>query len=120
MPDVLFNIVHDTVINWGKDPRGYRYLLDNKIYCVLKQRTGPKVYKLDRHFMNLPSKNTLRPLLNKIKLKAGINHHILNSSERFISSLTPKQRYCSLLHDEMRILQYLYYDLKLDLAYNWL
>jgi hypothetical protein len=115
MPKVLYNIVHDTVTNWGKDPRGHRYLLDNKVFCVLKQRTGPKAYKLDRHFMNLPSKTTLRTILNKIKLKAGINVHILESNERYFSSLTSKQRRVSIIFDEMRILQYLYYDEKLDI-----
>lgn len=63
-----------------------------------------------RRIFALPSRRTLSNLLYQIPFKTGINEHIFSALEKTCHSLGDKDKYCSIIFDEMALEPGLYYN----------
>uniref|UniRef100_A0A1Y1KN14 THAP-type domain-containing protein n=1 Tax=Photinus pyralis TaxID=7054 RepID=A0A1Y1KN14_PHOPY len=99
-----YNFIMAQVKNQLLTPKRRRYTIEQKILALTLLKASSKGYRLLSKLFALPSRVTLRKLLQKLPLKAGLNKSIFTPLKDAVVSLkVPEDRYCILLFDEMAI-----------------
>lgn len=97
-----------------KKKKGRRYTMDEKILCLSMYKKSPKSYKLLSRLLTLPSRKSLKQLMSKIKLHAGINDVIFAELKKTVSTMPVENRLVTLIFDEMTITPYLQFNTYVD------
>lgn len=97
-----------------KKSRGRRFTMEDKIFALSIFKQSRKGYRLLEKLFALPSKATLIKLLKKIPLHCGINQPIINVLKTTVEKMSPQDRCCILMYDEMTIDTALSYSLHDD------
>ncbi|CAG9829804.1 unnamed protein product [Diabrotica balteata] len=100
-------------------PKGRRYSLDEKILFLSFLKQSPKGYKLFRKIFAAPSRKTLTNLLQNIPFATGINETIMASLKNSTKGMSVKEKYCSILFDEISIDPGLQYNKKEGAIYGF-
>ncbi|XP_050515515.1 uncharacterized protein LOC126890548 [Diabrotica virgifera virgifera] len=94
--------------------KGRKFTIDEKVLALTLFKGSGKGYKLLSKIFSLPSKRTLTNLLNKIKLNPGINEIMFEMLQKSVHKMTPRDRHCVLMFDEMFLSTRLQYNQKED------
>ncbi|XP_050497722.1 uncharacterized protein LOC126878870 isoform X1 [Diabrotica virgifera virgifera] len=94
--------------------KGRKFTIDEKVLALTLFKGSGKGYKLLSKIFSLPSKRTLTNLLNKIKLNPGINEIMFKMLQKSVHKMTPRDRHCVLMFDEMFLSTRLQYNQKED------
>ncbi|XP_063909411.1 uncharacterized protein LOC135127045 isoform X1 [Zophobas morio] len=98
-------------VRWSKQPtRARRWSLEDKLFALLLFKRSPSCYALMRRFLALPSRSTLTALLSHFPLKPGINLNLFQHLQSVLAGRPPKDSFCTLMFDEMSILEHLEYN----------
>lgn len=91
--------------------QGYRYQLQEVVFCMKIWRCSPKAYRFLRSRLPfIPSTKTLRLYLQKIPISAGFNKCVWDSLARLAKRLPdPRDKVVALLFDEMSLMPHFYY-----------
>lgn len=108
-------LLQNQLHNCKKKPKGRRYTIEDKIMTLTLYKKSPSCYRLLRRMFSLPSQSTLKKLLNRIPLQAGINSHIFAALKNMAESHIPEENLCVLSFDEMAIRKHLQYNERLDI-----
>ncbi|XP_033231546.1 uncharacterized protein LOC117182566 [Belonocnema kinseyi] len=100
--------------NFDKDLQGRRYTQEEKIICLSIYKRSAKSYRYMRTFLPLPSPTSLKILLRKIQLDAGVNDDPRRRLKEAAKGLTEKDKVMILMWDELLLGTGLFYDKELD------
>lgn len=92
-----------------------RFSLEDKMFALSIQKQSPRGYKLLKKIFALPSRRTLSNFLHQIPFKTGINEHIFSALQKTCNSFA-KEKYCSIVFDEMALEPGLHYSSSDDFA----
>lgn len=95
-------------------PKGHRWSTEEKCMALSIYKRSPKCYTFLRSIFTLPCKSTLMNLLNRVPFATGINSQIFESLAKSVSELAPPDRICSLMFDDMAIMEHIQYDPRSD------
>ncbi len=101
-----------------KKPRGRRFTIDEKTFCLALLKQSPKQYKFLRRFMTLPSKRTLMRIMANIPITAGENESILIALKETAKKMDPLDRLCYLTFDEIALSNRLNHNIKDDIGFQ--
>jgi len=79
---------------------------------------SPSTYKFLRNSknINLPAESTIRRWIGNSKFKTGFNPNVFKQLKMKADTMDEKERYCTLVFDEMKIKHFLEYSKYLDLV----
>lgn len=86
----------------------------HKIFSLALYRRGPKCYNFLRRCIPLPSKTTLRKLLDGTNFEPGINKIIFSRLSKRVSKIDEIDKCCLVMFDEISLSEKLVYDIKTD------
>ncbi|KAF9823382.1 hypothetical protein SFRURICE_006595 [Spodoptera frugiperda] len=98
-----------------KKPSGRRFTLEEKVLSLSLYKKSPRSYPLLAKFFTLPSTKSLKRLLTKIEVEPGLNKCIFLKIKNTVKDLSPEDRLCSLIFDEMSISPQIHYNAAKDL-----
>lgn len=98
----------------SKEKHGRRFTRDEKVLSLSLYKRSPQCYRLLSKLFTLPSRKTLSNLLSNLPINTGINPILMKVLKSNVEKLSPSQKYCSLLFDEMSISAELHYNEHLD------
>lgn len=113
-----YNFILSQVKNQKKKIHGQRYTNDDKILALSIYKQSPKGYKYLSSLFALPSVKTIMCLLRKVPFGPGINYHIIEHLKKIVDRLSPMDRYCTLMFDEMSLEAGLQYDKHKDYVFG--
>lgn len=111
---VLKEMVLSAINNKNRKPQGKRWTTKNKISALAIFKRSPKTYRYLQHIMPLPSVKTLQNILKKMPMEPGINKSVLNQLNLMADKCNAKDKYCSLLFDEIALKKRLVYNSATD------
>lgn len=115
MDSATTNFIYSQLRNHRRSKYKYSFTLDDKLLALSLQKRSAKTYKFLSKLFILPSKETLRSLINGIDMSVGIHTHSIEMLSSKIQSMDePKQFYCVLLFDEIRLTENLEYNVSED------
>ncbi|XP_063226617.1 uncharacterized protein LOC134533179 isoform X1 [Bacillus rossius redtenbacheri] len=91
-------------------PKGRRFTLDDKLLALALSKQSNKGYRLLSKYFALPSKRTLTKVLGNFHFDPGVNVHVMEQLKKAVARLTPKDRYCTLVFDELSLQPNIHYD----------
>lgn len=94
----------------GKQERGRRFSIDEKILALSVYKHSPRTYRFLSKLFTLPSRRTLLKLLQQLHLDCGVNDVLFNSLKKSVQKLRTVDRYCVLMFDEMSLMPHLKYE----------
>lgn len=92
-----------------KNPKGHRWTTKEKAFALTLFHASPKCYKLLRKTVKLPSIRTLQNLMSNVNLHPGFNQPILNAIKKKTEKMSPTEKLCVVITDEMTIKSSLVY-----------
>lgn len=98
----------------GKKSRGRRFTMTDKIFALSLFKQSGRGYNLLSKMFALPSRKTLRKLLQRIPFLCGINKRIFENLKQSVSKLNPLDRYCTVIFDEISLSPGLQYEQSKD------
>lgn len=107
---VTHNFILSQTKNQNRKSKGHRFTIDDKILALSIFKQSPKGYKYLSTIFSLPSQKTIMTLLKNIPFLPGINSHIIQHIKSQVEILSPLERKCSVLFDEMALEAKLYFD----------
>lgn len=113
-----YNFILSQLKNQKKKLHGRRYSKDDKILALSIYKQSPKGYKYLSSLFALPSVKTIMSLLRKVPLGPGINGHIFEHLKKIVEKLSPMDRYCTIMFDEMALEAGLQYDKHKDCVFG--
>lgn len=93
-----------------KRARGRRFTLKEKVLSLSMYKKSPKCYTLLYKYFTLPSIKSLKRLLAKIEIESGLNKSLFIKMRETVKELSPEDRLCCLIFDEMSISPQIHYD----------
>jgi hypothetical protein len=103
-----------TVRNSRQKPKGRRWTFEDKVLALALMKRSPKSYILLQTLFPLPSRRTLQSLLNTVHFKTGINAHVFGALIHSVQKMSGKDRYCTVMFDEMSIRENVRFNQKSD------
>lgn len=103
-------IVMGELRNLKKKSKGRDWTVDDKVFWLSFYKRSPKAYRFLKHYIALPSEQTLKNLLGKILLEPGIMYPCLTLLKDMARTLKPIDRKCVVLFDEMYLRGRLWYN----------
>lgn len=97
-----------------KSRKGHRYTNEMKALCLTLYHQSPKCYRLLKKMFRLPSVQTLRNCMQKVNIRPGFHHSILEGLKAKVENMSEKQKLCAIVYDEMAIKENLVYDVERD------
>lgn len=95
--------------NCGRSKNGRRYTMLQKSFCLAMYKQGPKSYRFNEKWCVLPTKRTLARFSAKIIFKSGVDSNVLTAIESTIKDWPEKDKYCSVMWDEVSLDEHLDY-----------
>lgn len=95
-------------------PKGRRWSVEEKALALSLYKRSSKAYTLLCHAFALPSKRTLKRLVNKLPFTSGINDQMFTTLRQHVDQLNERDKVCSLIFDEMSIREHLQYNRSTD------
>jgi len=93
--------------------KGRSWSCKEKVLCLSTLKRNPKSYTFLQSLFSLPSKQTLRSVLNTVCFQTGINTHVFNTLRETVQTMPDKDHVCCLMFDEMSIRENLCFNQKL-------
>lgn len=90
-----------------KKNKGRRFTLDEKLLSLSLYKKSPKSYRLLSSLFTLPSRRLLSTMLSKVPIETGISPLLM---EVLKENVKPKERYCTLMFDELNLSAEIHYD----------
>lgn len=106
----LNEILEATVRNRGRQPRGRRWSLQNKLTALPIYKRGPKAYRDLACLIPLLSVENISRLLKCIPMNTGLNSNILSHWKRSATKMTVQDRQYILLFDGIALKKRLSYN----------
>lgn len=100
----------------SKRAKGRRYTCGMKSLALSLFYKGPRAYNFLSNIFTLPSKSSLHLWLQRLSVPAGISCDVLEVLKLRVNDLSPRDRVCSLLIDEVSLKTSLCYDQRLDVV----
>lgn len=97
-----------------KKPKGRRFAVEEKILSLSLYKRSPKCYKHLTKCFTLPSARSLKKMLAKIKIEAGINSVVFKKIKDSVVSMSEDDKLCVLIFDEMYITPNIQYNASSD------
>lgn len=97
-----------------KKPSGRRFTMEEKILSLSIYKRNPKNYTLLAKYFTLPSAKSLKRLLARIEVEAGLNKTIFLKMKETVKDFSTEDRLCSLIFDEMSVSPQVNYDCAKD------
>lgn len=93
-----------------KRARGRRFTLKEKVLSLSMYKKSPKSYTLLYKYFTLPSIKSLKRLLAKVEIESGLNKSLFIKMRETVKELSPEDRLCCLIFDEMSVSPQIHYD----------
>lgn len=93
--------------NFKRKPKGRTWDLPDRLFCLAIYKRSVRAYRFLRNYLTLPCENTLKTLLQKVPLKAGISATFLKMLQRKVSTMSPDEKLCMLAFDEVYLRSHL-------------
>jgi hypothetical protein len=93
-----------------KKSKGRRYSDDDKLLALSLYNHGAKAYRFIAGISTLPSKTTLSVWLQSMQMQPGFPSEVLQAIACKVKTMSPRDRVCALLVDEMALKSSLSYD----------
>ena len=93
---------------------GFRWKDDDKAFALSLYHASPKACRILKQLFLLPSVNTLRKIMQKIRVYPGFNRVILKALQTKILSMPPHSELCSITFDEMALKEAVEYNKEKD------
>lgn len=104
-------ILEGEMANFKKKPRGRRWTLKQKVFYLAMYKKNRSTYLWYAKFLTVPCAKTLLDLLDEIPLEPGLCQPVLDHlSVQVQNKLKRKDKYCTLMFDEMAIQKGLYFN----------
>ncbi|CAG4952227.1 unnamed protein product [Colias eurytheme] len=97
-----------------KKSKGRRFTLKEKVLSLSMYKRSPKCYTLLASYFCLPSAKALKRLLAKVEIESGMNKAVFLKMKETVKALSPQDRLCCLIFDEMSITPQIQYDAAKD------
>ncbi|KAJ8974299.1 hypothetical protein NQ317_009539 [Molorchus minor] len=101
--NAAFHFFKRQVESFGKNAKGIRFSLEDKILGLALYKQSPSAYKLLSKIFVLPSRVTLQKMLSRIPISAGIHDAAFSTLKAASKNMKAQDKYCVLLFDEMSI-----------------
>lgn len=99
----VYRFLEAQIKNFRLKPRGRRYTTEDKIFALSVYKSSPRGYRLLQKLFALPSRQSLGKLLQNITFGPGINVRIFEHLKQVVSNLQEKDRYCTVIFDEISL-----------------
>ncbi|GFO33328.1 THAP domain-containing protein 9 [Plakobranchus ocellatus] len=116
LKDRTLDFVMTQVRMASKSNYGLRWSCTDKNLALSLYHASPKIYILFSKLFCLPSVSTLRKGMLSLDLKPGFSPTILQALKVKVKSMTPDEKRCALVFDEMSIKEAVCYDPKHDVV----
>ncbi|KAK3921540.1 DNA transposase [Frankliniella fusca] len=94
-------ILRGELRNFRKKPRGRNWTLDDKLFWLAVFKRSPRSYRFLRQHLTLPCEKSLKTILNQVPLQAGISDVLLSLIKSSVSRMSPLERQCTIMFDEV-------------------
>jgi len=94
--------------------QGFRWKDTDKAFALSLFHASPKAYRILKQLFLLPSVNTLRRIMRKIRVYPGFNRIILKALQTKISSMPANSELCCVTFDEMALKEAVEYNEEKD------
>jgi hypothetical protein len=101
------------------NPRGRRYTIEEKILALAFYKHSGRGYSKFRDFFALPTRQTMMSMLNEVPINAGFNKLLFDNLKDAVSNLKGRDKFCTLIFDEMSIMPHIDYDKSTDKFYGF-
>lgn len=127
MNSVTRNFFLSQMRNHNGSKYKYEFTLEDKLLVLSLQKRSAKTYRFLSSLFILPSRETLRKLLNAIDIDVGIHVDNMNFLAEKVQSMNEhEQMFCILMFDEIRLRENVQYNKSKDLVtgfvdegFNW-
>ncbi|GFN84221.1 transposable element p transposase [Plakobranchus ocellatus] len=116
LKDKTLDFVMTQIRMASKSKYGLRWSCTDKSLALSFYHASPKIYRLLSKLFRLPSVSTLRKSMLSLDLKPGFSPSILQALKVKVKSMTPDEKLCTLVFDEMSIKEVVCYDPKHDVV----
>lgn len=111
---VTRRIVQGELKNFRKKPKGRRWTMDDKLWCLAFYKRSRQGYRFVSRYMVLPSESTLKDILKHIVLEPGVSQPMLEMLKSQVAdTFTEADKHCVVLFDEIFLRG------RLDFKQNW-
>lgn len=93
-----------------KKNKGRRFTLDEKLLSLSLYKKSPKSYRLLSSLFTLPSRRLLSTMLSKVPIETGLSPLLMEVLKENVKKLKPKERYCTLMFDEVNLSTEIHYN----------
>lgn len=97
-----------------KKVTGRRFKIEEKVLSLALFKRSPKCYGLMSKYFILPSTKSLKRLLAKVQLSAGINKIVYEKLRKTIANFSTEDKLCTVIFDEMSIMPQIHYESSKD------
>lgn len=101
-------ILQGELRNIKKKPQGRTWTTEEKLLSLSIYKKSPGTYRFLRLYVTLPCESTLRELLEKISLQAGISPTFIAALKNAMTRFTNLGKYCVLMFDEIYLNSFLF------------
>lgn len=95
-------------------PRGRRFTMDEKLMSLALYKTSGAAYRFLSKWFNLPSRQTLRRLLQGVPSSSGINQYLMNNLKMAVEHFKPRDKLCILMFDEVSLNKHITFNKHMD------
>lgn len=89
---------------------GFRWTVQDKAFFLSLLHASPKCYRLLCKVFSMPSVRTLQKVIKSPDFKPGFNQSILSTIKKAMETMTPRDKVCAIITDEMSLKQAVHYD----------
>ena len=89
---------------------GFRWTVQDKAFFLSLLHASPKCYRLLCKVFSMPSVRTLQKVIKSLNFKTGFNQCILSTISKAMETMTPRDKVCAIITDEMALKQAVHYD----------
>lgn len=108
-PETTANFISNQMMMTLRQSKGYRWSHKDKMIALSIYYCSQKAYAILKKLFNLPSKSTLQRTLSKLNVQPGISSSVINILKMKVATMSPQDRVCALVFDEMTIKEALKY-----------
>lgn len=94
--------------------RGRRYSEEEKLMSLALYKSTGAGYRAFSKWFELPSKRTLRRMLNGISIGTGMNEFLMENLKQSTKHFKSRERFCLLLFDEIALMPHLDFNKNSD------
>ena len=116
IPEPTLSIFRTQLRVGAKGKKGRRWTIKDKSIAVGLYHASPKGYALLRKLIALPSVSIIHRWLSVVDIQPGFSKSVKEALRKKVRTMSERDRYCSVVFDEMSVKEALSYDEKHDLV----